>query len=457
MGDLHGELGAAGGSVTRPDTTVGETTRPVWRALVWLGFLAPFFFITYLGSLEIVSWREHVPVLLFEWERHIPFLAWTVVPYWSIDLFYGLSLFLSLTRFELDRLGLRLLSAQMIAVTIFVVAPLKLTSTIPADTGMFAFFFGALEDIVGKPFNLAPSLHIALLVILWVHYARHIPKRWHIPLHIWASLIGVSVLTANQHHFFDVPTGAALGLFCLWLWPEGGRSPLASAKFTSDPKRWRLASFYMVGATLCALVAISFGGWFLWLLWPTLSLIMVAFAYAALDTAAFQKDEIGEMSLAAKWLYEPYLLGVKLNAAIWTRGLPATNEFAPGLSIGPRPRHPSAGSVIIDMCAELPGRGNGKDWISHSTLDLIVPEPVTIARAALSVETARKSGSPVQICCALGFSRSASVAVAWLVRYGGYASVDDAVTHLRRVRPQIVIHNAQRIAIKEATGSIATA
>ena len=242
----------------------------------------------------------------------------------------------------------------------------------------------------------------------------------------------------------------ALGLLCLWLWPESGRNPLVSAQFTSDPKRWRLASVYAVGAALCTLVAIAFGGWFLWLLWPTLSLTMVAAAYAVLGTVAFQKDETGEMSLAAKWLFEPYLLGAKLNAKIWTRGLPAISEFAPGLSIGPRPRHPKTGTVIIDMCAELPGRGNGKDWVSHSTLDLITPEPETIAQAVLSVETARKGGSPVQICCALGFSRSASVAAAWLVRYGGYASVDDAVTHLRRVRPQIVINYAQRSAIEAA-------
>lgn len=197
MGYLHGQPRATGDGVTGADIAVGATTRPFWRALLWLGFLAPFFFITYLGSLEIVSWREHVPVLVYEWERHIPFLAWTVVPYWSIDLLYGLSLFLCLTRFELDRLGLRLLSAQVISVTIFVIAPLKRTSTVPADTGVFSFLFAALEDMVGKPFNLAPSLHIALLVILWVHFARHIPKRWHIPMHLWASLIGVSVLTTN--------------------------------------------------------------------------------------------------------------------------------------------------------------------------------------------------------------------------------------------------------------------
>ena len=54
-----------------------------------------------------------------------------------------------------------------------------------------------------KPFNQAPSLHIALLVILWAIYARHMPRWARIGLHVWAILVGVSVLTTFQHHFID--------------------------------------------------------------------------------------------------------------------------------------------------------------------------------------------------------------------------------------------------------------
>jgi membrane-associated phospholipid phosphatase len=45
-------------------------------------------------------------------------------------------------------------------------------------------------------------------------------KRWRWLVHIWAFLIGVSVLTAYQHHFVDVPTGALLGVACLRIWPD---------------------------------------------------------------------------------------------------------------------------------------------------------------------------------------------------------------------------------------------
>ena len=41
-----------------------------------------------------------------------------------------------------------------------------------------------------KPYNQAPSLHIALLVVLWVCYARYASGAWRWLLHGWFALIG---------------------------------------------------------------------------------------------------------------------------------------------------------------------------------------------------------------------------------------------------------------------------
>ena len=62
------------------------------RAALWLAFLAPFFYLTYGFANWLASRRDDVGSIVFAWERTIPFLAWTIVPYWSINLFYGLSL-----------------------------------------------------------------------------------------------------------------------------------------------------------------------------------------------------------------------------------------------------------------------------------------------------------------------------------------------------------------------------
>jgi membrane-associated phospholipid phosphatase len=205
--------------------TLGVTVpepRPWRRAFRWLAFLAAFFCLTYGAANSIAARRHDVPSIVFAWEHHIPFLPWTIVPYWSIDVFYGLSLFVCRTRAELDAHGRRLLTAQIVAVGCFILFPLTFTFQPPETHGVAGVLFAALTSI-DKPFNQAPSLHIAFLVILWRLYARHLrrPARW--PLHMWFTLVGASVLTTYQHHFFDIPTGALLGFFCLWLWPDPER------------------------------------------------------------------------------------------------------------------------------------------------------------------------------------------------------------------------------------------
>jgi membrane-associated phospholipid phosphatase len=169
-------------------------------------------------------------------------VPWSIIPYWSIDVFYGLSVFVCRTKDELDIVVRRLLTAQIVAVTCFLLFPLQYAFARPATHGLPHLLFVALTR-VDRPFNQAPSLHIALLVILWCLYRKHVPRfaRW--PLHAWSALIGVSVLTTYQHHFFDVPTGALLGLFCVRLWPEGRQAVLKDSQLLGtvtirlDPRR----------------------------------------------------------------------------------------------------------------------------------------------------------------------------------------------------------------------------
>ena len=210
------------------------SNRPWPRAFAWLLFLGPFFFASYGFATWVTSLRSDVGVVVFDWERHIPFLPWTILPYWIIDLLYGVSLFLCATQARLDTHARRLLTAQLVAVTGFLLFPLRFSFERPPVDG----FFGSLFELLGqfdKPFNQMPSLHIALMAILWVVYLRALPKSWHWLVHGTFALIGVSVLTTWQHHFIDLPTGLALGGLCLWLWPDEGPSPLAGV-FGGTPR-----------------------------------------------------------------------------------------------------------------------------------------------------------------------------------------------------------------------------
>ena len=210
------------------------------RAVLWLLLLAPLFYISYGAANWLASQRANVPNITFTWEHAIPFMAWTIFPYWSINFFYGLSLFLNDTPIQVDRLAKRYLTAQVVAVSCFILFPLTAIFQKPATSGASGFLFDLLGGF-DKPFNQAPSLHIALLVIIWMHWHRRLSggalRIWH----AWCTLIGLSVLTTYQHHFIDIPTGVLLGVFALWLFPGDTPSPLAGFRLASDarsPKDW---------------------------------------------------------------------------------------------------------------------------------------------------------------------------------------------------------------------------
>jgi len=423
--------------------------RPWRAALAWLAFLGPFFFLTYGLANWLAAQRADVPSIVFDWERAIPFVAWTIVPYWSIDLFYAISLVLCRNRLELGRHARRLLTAQVVAVLCFVLFPLTLRFERPAVDGSTGAMFAALSQF-DQPYNLAPSLHIALLLILWDLYRRILPRGWQPVLHAWSLLIGVSVLTTYQHHFIDIPTGALLGWCCIWLWPLRGETPIAAAQFTSDPRRRMLALRYALAAVAVYLIAFGLGGAALWLIWGAVSLLFVAAIYAWLGTRGFQKSARGRMSLAAHWLYAPYLIGAWINSRLWTRGLPVASEVADGVWIGRIPDTATLNALgidhVIDVAAELPARAEVATT-SLVMLDLVPPSDADLRRVAEAIEREHAAGKRVLVHCALGFSRSAAAIAAWLLHSGRATSVDAALERIRRVRPKVVLTPAHTQAL----------
>jgi len=434
--------------------------RPWKRAAAWLALLGPLFYASYGFANWWASTRAAVPSIVFEWEHAIPFWAWTIFPYWSINVFYALSLFLGRSRHLVDRHAARLLTVQLIAVGCFVMWPLHFSFGQPAVDGAPAFLFNALRGF-DQPFNQAPSLHIALAVILWDWYRRLLSARWsRIVLHVWALAICASVLSTYQHHFIDIPTGALLGLLCVWLWPLERVVALPFAwRIARDPQRWKLAAFYAVGAALCLGIALMGRGVLLWLAWPAASLALVALVYAGFGERGFAMDAHGRMGWAARWLFAPYRTGAAVNAWLWTRTLPASVEVQPDLRIGRLPNQAewqAAGRPrLVSLSAELQlPRVEGARCVPM--LDLVVPPAMRLRRAALVIEAQKRDGRAVWICCALGFSRSAASTVGWLTLYRHEDGVAAAEALVRRARPQIVLRGAWHAALERITRNGAT-
>ncbi|MDD1016360.1 phosphatase PAP2/dual specificity phosphatase family protein [Pseudomonas rubra] len=420
------------------------------RGVLWLLLLGPLFFLSYGLTNTYTAGRSDVGSLVFAWEGNIPLWPWTIIPYWSIDLLYGLSFLLPLNRREMDRHALRLLSAQLICILGFLLWPLRFTVERPALDGLFGWLFDVLMGF-DKPFNQAPSLHIALLVIIWAMFARHIHARLpRLLVHGWMALIGVSVLTTWQHHFIDLPSGALVGVLCCWLWPVAGQPVLRPMQLVRDPQRWRLALRYGAGATLLAGLALYLGGVALWLMWPAVALLLVALNYAQLGVEGFQKGADGQLSFAVRWLLAPYLVGAWLNSRGWTRRRPQADEVCDGVYLGRIPGKGEAAhfAAIVDLCAELPAAvAPGHAYCALPSLDLVVPTAERCREAALAIEQLRAQG-PVLVCCALGYSRSASAVAAWLVLSGRCANAAQAQQRISQARPGVVLH-AQHLQVIE--------
>jgi len=395
------------------------------RGLLWLACLGPLFFLTYNFANATAAARSHVPSLAFGWERHLPFLAWTIFPYWSSDFLYGLSLLIAKSKEELDTHARRLLAVQLISVACFVAFPLRVTYDAPAVDGAAGWLFAQLRSF-DQPFNQAPSLHVSLAVILWDFYKRRLP-RWTCA---WFVLIAMSAWTTYQHQFIDLPMGAWLGVLTVAAMPE---------KANPQPK---LASAYLAAAITLTAFAFTARSWAWLLLFVAFPVSLVAAAYWSGDAAVLGKNK-GRMPF---WMW-PVEIGARVNAYLWTRETPAQTEIREGVWLGRARRigelHTFAS--VVDLTAEL--STNAETVIP--VLDLTPPTNSALTRAAEAIESAPK---PVLVCCALGVSRSATAVAAWLIATGRVQSAHEAIAEVRQKRPLTRLNTKAQKCLQQWSG-----
>lgn len=435
-----------------------------WKwGILCLVFLAPFFFWTYGFANQYAAQLSNVPSIVYNWEKHIPLWPWTIVPYWSIDLFYGLSLVLCWNKFELKQHVSRLICAQVISISCFLLFPLKFTFERPELSGFFGIWFDILMGF-DKPFNQAPSLHIVLLIILWDFYRRHTDGIIKVFVDFWSFLIGLSVITTWQHHFIDIPTGILVGGFCLWLFPIQTKSVFKKDELQKlTPKHLKFGVYYLLGSIFFAALAFILNGVFVWLAYPALSLFLVSLAYFLVRPHFFQKLPTGKMSNGAWILFAPYFIFAWLNSRIWTRSHPEDSLIievdTTRIYLGRIPNAKVAQQYhsLFDCCAELPltkySNNNQRykpQYQSFKSLDLIPLQANQLQSAVEKFDLLfqqthelKDKGQSLLIFCALGYSRSTSILCAWLIKNNHAHSAQDAMTMIQNARPWIVLKEEQ--------------
>jgi membrane-associated phospholipid phosphatase len=147
-----------------------------------------------------------------------------ILPYLSIDLFFLGAPFLLRSERELKIYSARVSAAILIAGAFFLVFPLRYAFARPQTGGWTGAIFARFLTL-DAPFNLFPSLHAALWVLLLQLYGERLGGIWWWAMMIWFVLIGASPLLTHQHHVIDIGGGLLLGLACLGLIGRSFRSP----------------------------------------------------------------------------------------------------------------------------------------------------------------------------------------------------------------------------------------
>jgi len=178
-----------------------------------LAGVGAFFFASYAFANAVTARRQHVPSMVFGWEHQIPFLAWTIIPYWTTDLFYSIGMFLCRTRTELRTYVTRLLLVQLICVAGFLLFPLRFSFQRPVVTGFAGWLFHVLGTFDG-PYNQAPSLHVALTTVLWNEYGRHFRGAMLWLIRLWFVMMALSTLTTYQTISSIFPQGWRWAFWC---------------------------------------------------------------------------------------------------------------------------------------------------------------------------------------------------------------------------------------------------
>lgn len=205
------------------------------RRLTVSSALSALFLVVYGSCNWIASQRSDVGTIAFAWERHLPFVPLMIAPYMSIDFFFVAAPFVCRTERELSVFAKRVAAAIVIAGVCFLLFPLRFAFPRPHASGWTGAIFNWFRAL-DAPYNLCPSLHIALCSLLCLTYARHTRGLLRSVVVGWFMLIGASAVLTYQHHLLDVVGGVALAVVCLYVIREReAPSPFVLASSDATP------------------------------------------------------------------------------------------------------------------------------------------------------------------------------------------------------------------------------
>ncbi len=400
--------------------------------------LSVLFLVIYSGCNWITGQRGQVGSFYFQWERAIPFVPFMILPYMSIDLFFVAAPFICRTDEELRVFSRRVVAAILIAGLCFLLFPLRFAFPRPHASGLLGGIFDWFRGM-DSPFNLLPSLHAALLLLLVDLYARNLRGVLFFAAMLWFFLIGLSPLLTYQHHVIDIIGGFVLAGYCFYLF----REPSLALPVVVNR---RIGSYYAAGAVVALLMSAIFWPWGVLLFWPTIALGIAANAYFGAGPIVFHKTK-GKLPWSTRFVLAPCLLGQYLSLLYYRSQCRSWDEVMPRIWIGGKLGARSADkalcggvTAVLDLCAEFSEAKPFRkiNYRNIPVLDLTAPSQAQLVEMGEFIGNNSRNGA-VFIHCKIGYSRSAAAVAAYLIMSGKANTAEEAFAIIRQVRPSVVI------------------
>lgn len=406
---------------------------------------AIIFMIVYYSAALYISTLENVPSFVFLFEKHIPFIPWTILPYMSSGLFFSLIFLLCTKREQLRILTKRMLFVTLTAGVCFVVFPLKFSLLKPEISNSFFEFSFHFLKILDPPFNQSPSLHIAYAFIFWTIFRNFNPPL-RLFFMVWLIVLGISTLTTYQHHCIDIITGSILAHISFIIFPD--------EKNNFGYRNYHVANFYFLCgwiSVLCSLILNKFfSEYWLLLLWPAIIMFFIGYYYQK-NNVYFLKDKTGNIPLFKKIFFAPYQF---LYWIFWNFLRKNKNpiEILPHLYISSKPSKKdlksfeiNVNTFVYDLSAEMEEIYEIKEKSTYSCIPFLDIGTFDIEETKKLVEKITENykhlpkDGKILIHCTMGYTRS-SIIGTLVMKNILSLPLDQAITNMKSLNKNAVIH-----------------
>ncbi|MEC4042054.1 phosphatase PAP2 family protein [Myroides odoratimimus] len=390
------------------------------------------FIILYMAAQYYAVYRALDWSVTLAIDPYIPFIEWMIIPYSTSGLFFLLVFYWVDSIYQLRLLTKRMLAVTIIAFIGFIVFPIQFTVERPLHT---VALFNPLFDFIttwDTHYNQAPSLHVAYAIVFMtvVEHTRRFKAFTKVFLHIWLALVALSTLFVYQHHTIDLITAILVCLGTFIFLPNKEKALYLNIK--------KGLIYFVLATMLLGIVCYSLERYTsILLLWIATNLIYIGIAYIQ-NNIYFIKDKQGQINLWKYLVLLPYITTYyilrRLNKVYYPLEV---KEMIPQLYIGSllsskeASAHFDSSEVITyDLSAEMKENSyllHHSAYHFYPLLDVGQANQEYIQHIVTHIINAyqnKKNNTVIYIHCAMGLSRSMTIAALVYAYYTGCTQKD---------------------------------